>query len=82
MIFEEYGACWSVSDYDELEAALKKADEDGAYKPYSDAEVRDLMTDLVYGGVEGRDVLGDHVRTIETAISDSKQKMIASTASD
>lgn len=60
MIYEEYGACWTVNSYDELENALKMLDKNRTYKPYSREGVDRYLTEIVYNGKKNRDVLGDY----------------------
>lgn len=60
MILEEMNVGWIVNSYEELESALYKLKEDRAYKPYSQDDVDRFLTEIVYGGVKGRDVLGDY----------------------
>ncbi|RJX31622.1 MAG: hypothetical protein C4525_11530 [Desulfarculus sp.] len=64
MLFEEYGACWTVADQAELEAALGRAKADPAWRPYDEAQVQAFLAEAVFGGVPGRDVLGEHAAFI------------------
>ncbi|ACL03364.1 hypothetical protein Dalk_1666 [Desulfatibacillum aliphaticivorans] len=65
MLVEEHGACWSVNNPQELFDALAKLAEDPQSRPYTEENVKALLTRLVYNGDYGRDVLGDHVRFIK-----------------
>lgn len=60
MTFEEYNACWTVNSYDEMKKALAILNENKAYKPYTDTDVKKYLTDVVYNGVWDRDILGDY----------------------
>ena len=60
MIWETMDACWTVNNYEELEAALNKIMKFKKYKPYSDGSVDKLLEEVVYGGDFNRDVLGDY----------------------
>lgn len=64
MLFEQYGACWQVNTQEELEAAIRQLMQNPSYRPYSDQQVEDLLTEVVCGGVEQRDVLGDYSKFI------------------
>ena len=64
MLFEDYGACWSVGDEAALQAALDRAAAEPAYRPYSPEQVEAFVNEAVFGGEAGRDVLGDYARFI------------------
>lgn len=64
MLWEDSGACWIVESYDKLEAALQEIASNPGYKPYSDDSVKNFINEIVYGGVEDRDVLGDYEKFI------------------
>ena len=59
-LFEEFGACWTVDSYEELEDALKTLKKNPAYKPYSNRNIERFLSEIVYNGVYGRDILGDY----------------------
>lgn len=59
-IFEEFGACWTVDSYEELEDALKTLKKNPTYKPYSNSNIERFLTEVVYNGEYGRDILGNH----------------------
>jgi len=59
MIYEEFEAGWAVDSYEELEEALKTLRQDPSYRPYSAENVKKYITEIVYNGEYGRDVLGD-----------------------
>lgn len=61
MLFEEFNACWKVSNYQELEEALRTLSKNPTYKPYSKEDVERVLTEVVYGGTKGRDVLSGYV---------------------
>jgi hypothetical protein len=56
-LFEDLGACWSVSDEQELRKALSALQANPQTVPYDKARVLDYLTDVVYGGDGRRDVL-------------------------
>lgn len=60
MIFEEFGACWTVDSHKELEDALRTLKKNRSYRPYSDDNVKKFLTETVYNGVYGQDILGNH----------------------
>ncbi len=59
-IFEEFGACWTVDSYEELEDALKTLKKNPTYKPYSNSNIERFLTEVVYNGEYGRDILGNY----------------------
>lgn len=73
MLFEEYGACWKVDTHEELEAALKQLVRTPSFRPYSEKAVRSVLTEVVCGGVEDRDVLQTYSDFI-TAVASKKSK--------
>ena len=64
MLWEEYGACWTVNNYDELKAALSKVADSPGYRPYTDESVNSFIEEVVYGGQQDRDVLGNYKKLI------------------
>ena len=61
MLWEEYGACWAVSDEIELVEALRCLHKGDCEAPYSEEHVITFLTDVVYAGVTAADVLGNYV---------------------
>jgi hypothetical protein len=59
-LYEQYGACWSVGDIEELKNALRTLKQDSYRIPYGRDNVDRFVTDVIGGGVEGRDVLEDY----------------------
>ncbi len=70
MLWDEMRACWKVANYNELEEALSKVAKNTGHKPYSDADVNSFITEVVYGGVSDRDVLGDYKDYILSLVCD------------
>ena len=68
MIYEEFEAGWAVDSYEELEEALKTLRQDPSYRPYSAEDVKKYITEIVYNGEYGRDVLGDFKDLILNAL--------------
>lgn len=64
MLFEEIGACWTIHNEDELEYALESLRRNRADVPYNDQNVNRFLSEVVYGGHNNRDVLGDYVQFI------------------
>ncbi len=60
LLSELYGAGLTVNSYDELEEALMRISQDPSYRPYRKEDVERFMTDMIYGGRAGRDVLGGY----------------------
>jgi len=57
MIWEKYGACWTVNNTNELISALKRLYENPVYRPYSTKSVEEYLTQVVYNGIKNNDVL-------------------------
>lgn len=70
MIYEEFGAGWAVDSYEELEEALKTLKQNPLYRPYSAENVKKYITEIVYNGEYGRDVLGDFKDLILRALEE------------
>ena len=64
MLFEEFGACWTIHNESELEEALHILQEKNIEVPYSDENVNRYLSEVVYGGKNTRDVLRDYVQFI------------------
>ena len=64
MLFEQFEACWAVSNIGELLSAMR-AIYDGSYEiPYTDDNVRAFQSEVVYGGNPGADVLAGYTEAI------------------
>jgi hypothetical protein len=63
-LYEEFGACWTIHDEDELRSALLTLQNDRQNVPYSAENSNRFISDIVYGGPEKRDVLKDYVQFI------------------
>jgi hypothetical protein len=72
MLFEECGACWTIQTEAELEQALQSLRKKNTDLPYGDENVNRFLSEVVYGGRNKRDVLGDYVQFI-TSCSVSQQ---------
>ena len=59
-VFEKFGACWLVNSDSELIDALKSLKDNIDCQPYGDYENQNLLNEVVYGGLPGRDVLGEY----------------------
>lgn len=77
MIFQEMKACWAVNSYEELEEALRLLARNPSYRPYADDDVDRLLTEVVYGGVAGRDVLREYVDFISNAKRSSSLSVLS-----
>jgi hypothetical protein len=64
MLFEECGACWTIQTEAELEQALQSLQKKSMDLPYGDENVNRFLSEVVYGGRNKRDVLGDYVQFI------------------
>ena len=59
-LYGEFQACWTVDSYEELEDALKTLEKNPTYRPYSNEDIKRFLTEIVYNGEHGRDILGDY----------------------
>ena len=64
MLFEECGACWTIQTEAELEQALHSLQKKSMDLPYGNENVNRFLSEVVYGGRNKRDVLGDYVQFI------------------
>ena len=64
MLFEECGACWTINGEAELKNALQSFGNERMEVPYGDEDVNRFLSEVVYGGRNKRDVLGDYVQFI------------------
>jgi len=64
MLFEECGACWIINNEAELEQALQSLRKKSMDVPYGYENVNRFLSEVVYGGQNNRDVLGDYVKFI------------------
>ncbi len=74
-VYFEDTACWKVNDYDELESALKTLRNEPDYRPYSQENVEEVITEYVYNGEKNNDVLGRYAKFI-SGIKKSSQETI------
>lgn len=59
-LFEELGACWTIHNESELENALISLQKNKTDLPYEEARVLEYVKEVVYGGREEKDVLGNY----------------------
>jgi hypothetical protein len=62
--YEEFGACWTIHNEADLKAALLSLQENKIKVPYTDESVARFCAEIIYGGQDVRDVLGDYVSFI------------------
>jgi CDP-glycerol glycerophosphotransferase (TagB/SpsB family) len=58
--YEEFGACWIIRDEDELRDALLSLRDKPGHVPYTVENVNRWLAEVIYGGQNERDVLGDY----------------------
>ncbi|MGD8334021.1 MAG: hypothetical protein PVH70_18185, partial [Desulfobacterales bacterium] len=63
-LYEEIGACWTVQNDNELSEALQSLQSHKNQVPYSQAQVDRFLSEIIYGGLQKRDVLGDYEQFI------------------
>ena len=59
-LFEELGACWTISDENELKNALMSLQKNKEGIPYQESSVLDYVVEVVHGGRAEKDVLGNY----------------------
>ena len=62
--YEELGACWTINDETELNDALLSLQNDKTNVPYSEENVSRFLSEIIYGGSNERNVLGDYAEFI------------------
>jgi hypothetical protein len=65
--YEEFGACWTIHNEAELKEALLSLRENKTKVPYAHADVNRFLSEIINGGKDARDVLGDYERFIVAA---------------
>ena len=60
MLFEKYNACWETNSIKETKHAIEKIVSDKTVNVYTKENVEEFLTDAIYGGVSGRDVLEEY----------------------
>ena len=73
MRWEDYGACWKVTNLNEFLQALRSLHDGTNGLPYSEQNVQHLLTEFVYGGRPGADVLGDYMHFISADESETEK---------
>lgn len=58
--YEELGACWTIYDEAELKDALLSLRDNKKKVPYPEENVNRFLSEIIYGGPNERDVLGDY----------------------
>jgi hypothetical protein len=58
--YEELGACWTIYDEAKLKDALLSLRDNKKKVTYSKENVNRFLSEIIYGGPDERDVLGDY----------------------
>ena len=58
--YEELGACWTIHNETELKEALLSLRDNKKKVAYSEENVNRFLSEIIYGGPNERDVLGDY----------------------
>jgi hypothetical protein len=58
--YEEFGACWTIYNEAELKDALFSLQKDKTSVPYKNENVDQFLSEIINGGQDERDVLGDY----------------------
>jgi hypothetical protein len=69
-LYEEYGACWTIHDETELQDALLSLKAGETSAPYSDENVHRFLSEIIYGGQNGGDVLTGYEQFIANCAVD------------
>jgi hypothetical protein len=69
-LYEEFGACWTINNENELKEALVSLQEDRKNVPYKDENVNQFISEIIYGGPREREVLKDYVQFIVSCAED------------
>ena len=63
-LYEDFGACWTINDEEQLQQALKILRADKNNVPYTQSGVDRFLSDIIYGGQQKTDVLKDYEQFI------------------
>lgn len=58
--YEEFGACWTIHNEDELKDALRSLQDNKTKAPYTDDDIDRFLSEIIYGARGERDVLKDY----------------------
>jgi hypothetical protein len=58
--YEEIGACWTIHDEAELKDAIMSLIDNKAHVPYTEENINEFLSEIIYGGQIKKDVLGDY----------------------
>jgi hypothetical protein len=75
MIYEEHGACWAVDSPEELKKALVSLKEKPSFKPYSQENINNFLTEIIYAGEKDKDVLESYKKVIFSLL-DKKNTLV------
>jgi len=67
--YEEFGACWTIHDENELQDALMSLRDGKRDVPYTDQNVKRWLAEIISGGKSERDVLKDYKDFIVTCVA-------------
>jgi hypothetical protein len=70
--YEEFGACWTIHDESELLEAMLALKDNKKRAPYSVNNIDRFLSEIIYGGIEKRDVLRDYEQFIVTCAQRSR----------
>jgi len=66
--YEEFGACWTIHDENELQDALMSLRDGKRDLPYTDQNVKRWLSEIVYGARSERNVLEDYEQFIVNCV--------------
>ena len=66
--YEELGACWTIHDETELKDALLSLQANKANVPYTEENINRFLSEIIYGGRDEKDVLGDYENFIINSV--------------
>ena len=67
--YEEFGACWTIRDENELQDALMSLRDGKRDVAHTDQNVKKWLAEIIYGGRSERDVLKDYEDFIVTCVA-------------
>jgi hypothetical protein len=67
-LYEDFGACWTINDEEQLQHALQLLRADKNDVPYAQSDVDRFLSDIIYGGQQKTDVLKDYEQFIINSV--------------
>jgi hypothetical protein len=71
-LYEEFEACWTIHNDVELRDALLSLHAEKSYVPYTNENVNEFLTEIIYGGQSQRNVLEDYEKFIVNTVNNRR----------